>query len=155
MIRPAARNPRTHSPAQVEQIARSIAAFGWTNPILVDEHNGIIAGHGRLAAAQKLGMAEVPTITLTGLSAEQKRALVIADNQLALGASWDADMLALELGELGSGGFDLSIIGFSDAELDDILKEPGFAPVGEDEQGRLDQRAPVTCPECGHEFSPA
>jgi DNA modification methylase len=122
-IRPAARNPRTHSPAQVEQIARSIAAFGWTNPILIDEHSGIIAGHGRLAAAQKLGMAEVPTITLTGLSAEQKRALVIADNQLALTAGWDAELLALELGELGAADFDLSLIGFSDDELASILAD--------------------------------
>jgi hypothetical protein len=121
-ITPANRNPRTHSPAQVEQIARSITAFGWTNPILVDERGAIIAGHGRAAAAQKLGMAQVPTITLAGLTPEQKRALVIADNQLAIsGSGWDAELLALELGELGAADFDLSLIGFSDDELDAML----------------------------------
>jgi len=119
----AARNPRTHSPAQIEQIARSITAFGWTNPLLVDEAGVIIAGHGRLEAARKLGMAEVPTITLTGLSADQKRALVIADNQLALNAGWDAELLALELGELGAAGFDIGLIGFSDDELASILAD--------------------------------
>jgi len=119
----ATRNPRTHSPAQIEQIARSITAFGWTNPLLVDEAGVIIAGHGRLEAARKLGMAEVPTITLTGLSADQKRALVIADNQLALNAGWDAELLALELGELGAAGFDVGLIGFSDDELAAILAD--------------------------------
>jgi DNA modification methylase len=117
------RNPRTHAPAQIEQIARSITAFGWTNPLLVDEAGVIIAGHGRLEAARKLGMAEVPTITLTGLSADQKRALVIADNQLALNAGWDAELLALELGELGAAGFDIGLIGFSDDELAAILAD--------------------------------
>ena len=119
----AARNPRTHSAAQVEQIARSITAFGWTNPLLVDEAGVIIAGHGRLEAARKLGMAQVPTITLTGLTADQKRALVIADNQLALNAGWDAELLALELGELGAAGFDIGLIGFSDDELAGILAD--------------------------------
>jgi DNA modification methylase len=117
----AARNPRTHSPAQVEQIARSIAAFGWTNPVLVDEAGGVIAGHGRLEAARKLGMADVPTITLAGLSPDQKRALVIADNALALNAGWNDELLALELAELGANSFDLSLIGFSDDELAAIL----------------------------------
>src|SRR3954469_11467145 len=120
----AKRNPRTHSPAQIEQIARSIAAFGWTNPILIDETSSIIAGHGRLDAARKLGIAEVPTITLAGLDAEQKRALVIADNQLALNAGWDSELLALELGELAAAGFDVSLIGFSDDEMAAILGEP-------------------------------
>ncbi len=90
---------------------------------MVDEHEAIIAGHGRLDAARKLGMAEVPTITLTGLSDEQKRALVLADNQLALNAGWDAELLALELGELGDAGFDLSLVGFSDEELAAILAD--------------------------------
>lgn len=84
------RNARTHSAAQVEQLARSITEFGWTNPILVDENRTIIAGHGRLQAAKRLGMAECPTITLAGLSDAQKRALTIADNKLALNAGWDA-----------------------------------------------------------------
>jgi ParB-like chromosome segregation protein Spo0J len=129
-LKPAPRNARTHSAAQVEQLARSITAFGWTNPILVDERGGIIAGHGRIEAARKLGMAEVPTITLAGLSAEQKRALVLADNQLALNAGWDAETLRLELGELGAAGFDVSLVGMSDAELDQILGD-GVDPAGE------------------------
>lgn len=122
-LQPAKRNPRTHSPSQVEQIARSIQEFGWTNPVLVDERGAIIAGHGRLEAARKLGMAEVPTITLAGLTDAQKRALVIADNQLALNAGWDSDMLALELSELGDAGFDVSLIGFSDDELAALLAQ--------------------------------
>lgn len=154
-LKPAARNPRTHSATQIEQIVRSMQQFGWTNPILVDEHNAIIAGHGRLEAARKLDMAEVPTIPLAGLTDAQKRALVIADNQLALNAGWDAEMLAAELASLKDDGFDLPVIGFSDAELDDMLIIPDFEPVGADAQGRLDERAPVTCPECGHVFSPA
>jgi len=119
----AKRNPRTHSAAQIEQIARSIAAFGWTNPVLIDEEARIIAGHGRLEAARKLGMAEVPTITLAGLDDAQKRALVIADNALALNAGWDSELLALELGELGAAGFDVSLIGFSDDEMAAILAD--------------------------------
>jgi DNA modification methylase len=118
---PAERNARTHSPEQIQQIARSIGAFGWTNPILIDEGRAIIAGHGRLEAARAAGLAEVPTITLAGLSAAQKRALAIADNKLALNAGWDDELLRLELGDLGLEGFDLGLIGFSDLELKDIL----------------------------------
>ena len=126
----AKRNPRTHSSTQIEQIARSIAAFGWTNPVLIDEDQRIIAGHGRLEAARKLGIAEVPTITLAGLDDAQKRALVIADNALALNAGWDSELLALELGELGAAGFDVSLVGFSDTEMDQILA-PDLDPSGE------------------------
>jgi DNA modification methylase len=114
---PYSSNARTHSEAQVAQIAASIAEFGWTNPILVDEAGGVIAGHGRILAATKLGMAEVPTITLAGLSAAQKRALVLADNKLALNAGWDNALLADELRALEVDGFDLDVIGFSDDEL--------------------------------------
>ena len=114
---PFAKNARTHSDAQVAQIAASIREFGWTNPILVDGDNGIIAGHGRLLAARKLGMATVPVIELAGLSEAQKRALVIADNKLALNAGWDDELLGLELGELESLGFDLSLTGFSELEV--------------------------------------
>jgi DNA modification methylase len=105
----------------VAEIAASIQAFGWTNPVLVDEENGIIAGHGRLLAAQQLGMQEVPVIELRGLSKEQRQALVIADNKLALSAGWDTDLLALELGELQASGFDLSLTGFSDDEIAGLL----------------------------------
>ena len=151
----AERNPRTHSDAQIRQIAASIAAFGWTNPILVDEHARIIAGHGRLAAAQQLGMPQVPTITLAGLDAAQRRALVIADNQLALTAGWDADLLRTELEALKELEFDLDLLGFGDDELADLLDDPDFAPSAIGDQSRLDERSPVTCPECGHVFAPS
>ena len=97
---PYARNPRTHAESQIAKIAASIVEYGWTNPILVDGDNGIIAGHGRLAAARKLGLDQVPVIELAHLTVAQKRALVIADNRLALDAGWDEEMLALELAEL-------------------------------------------------------
>jgi hypothetical protein len=116
-LAPAERNARTHSQEQIAQLVASISAFGWTNPILIDEDRAIIAGHGRLEAAKAAGLSEVPTITLTGLSAAQKRALAIADNKLALNAGWDDELLRLELGELGLEGFDLSLIGFSELEL--------------------------------------
>jgi len=123
MLAPAERNARTHSQEQIAQLVASISAFGWTNPILIDEGRAIIAGHGRLEAAKAAGLSDVPTITLTGLSAAQKRALAIADNKLALNAGWDDELLRLELGELGLEGFDLSLIGFSDLELKDILAD--------------------------------
>jgi ParB-like chromosome segregation protein Spo0J len=114
---PYARNPRTHSPAQIAKIAASIVEFGWTQPILVDGDNGIIAGHGRLAAARKLELAEVPVIELGHLNPAQKRAYVIADNRLALDAGWDDELLALELAELSEAGYDLQLTGFEDDEL--------------------------------------
>jgi DNA modification methylase len=118
---PYARNPRTHSQAQIAKIAASIVEYGWTNPILVNGDNGIIAGHGRLAAARKLNLIEVPVIELAHLSTAQKRAYVIADNRLALDAGWDEEMLALELAELSEAGFEMALTGFEDAELQDLL----------------------------------
>ena len=115
---PYARNSRTHSDDQVAQIAASIKEFGWTNPILVDGENGIIAGHGRLAAARKLGMKKIPVIELAHLTETQKRALVIADNKLALNSGWDNEMLALELEELKLEGYDLKLTGFGEDEID-------------------------------------
>ena len=120
---PYARNTRTHSPEQVAQIAGSIQEFGFTNPILIDGENGIIAGHGRVMAASKLGLAKVPCIRLAHLTDTQKRAYIIADNKLALNAGWDEEMLALELGELKDEDFDLSLIGFDDSELGDLMAE--------------------------------
>jgi len=117
------RNARTHSVEQVAQIAASIREFGFTNPILVDGENGIIAGHGRLLAARKLGLTEVPVIELTDLTEAQKKAYVIADNKLALNAGWDLEMLAVELGELQGFDFDLILTGFSDDELSKLLTE--------------------------------
>jgi len=110
---PYARNARTHSDEQVAQIAASIKEWGWTTPVLVDEQGGIIAGHGRTLAAQKLGMAEVPVMVAKGWSEAKKRAYVLADNKLALNAGWDNEMLALELGEIGELGFNLDLTGFS------------------------------------------
>lgn len=117
---PYARNARTHTPDQVAQIAASIAAFGWTNPILVDEGGGIVAGHGRLEAAKSLGMDTVPVICLAGLSETERRALVLADNKLALNAGWDFGLLSEELAALDVGELDVALIGFSDAELEQI-----------------------------------
>src|SRR5271155_3088589 len=118
---PYARNPRTHSESQVAQIAASIAEFGFNNPILVDTKAGIIAGHGRLLAAQKLGLEEVPVIVLDHLSEAQKRAYIIADNQLALNAGWDDELLRAELLALHDESFDVSLIGFEDEELAKLL----------------------------------
>jgi DNA modification methylase len=120
---PYARNTRTHSPEQVAQIAGSIREFGFTNPVLIDADNGIIAGHGRVMAASKLGLAKVPCIRLSHLTDTQKRAYIIADNKLALNAGWDEEMLGLELGELADLDFDMDLIGFSEEELAGLLAE--------------------------------
>jgi site-specific DNA-methyltransferase (adenine-specific) len=115
-------NSRTHSDEQVAQIAASIKEFGWTNPILVDGTNGIIAGHGRLLAARKLGYKEVPTIELADLTETQKKAYIIADNRLALNAGWDNEMLTIELNDLLEDGFALELLGFDPKELDALLE---------------------------------
>jgi site-specific DNA-methyltransferase (adenine-specific) len=114
---PYARNSRTHSDEQTAQIAASIQEFGFTNPILIDGKNGIIAGHGRVLAARKLNLTEVPCIELSGMTEVQKRAYIIADNKLALNSGWDNEMLALEMTDLTDAGFDLSLTGFSDEEV--------------------------------------
>ncbi len=124
---PYERNPRTHSEAQISQIAASVKEFGWTSPILIDEGNGVIAGHGRLMAARKLGMVEVPCIILEGLTETQKRALVIADNRLALNAGWDEELLATELRDLAESDLDLDMLGFEDFELDRYLNSDTVA----------------------------
>lgn len=120
---PYARNSRTHSDAQVAQIAGSIREFGFTNPVLVDADGGIIAVHGRVMAARKLGMDEVPCIRLVHLTDAQKRAYVIADNKMAMNAGWDDELLALELVELGELGFDLDLTGFSMDEIEALTPE--------------------------------
>jgi len=131
---PYARNPRTHTDAQVAKIAASIVEYGWTNPLLVDGANGLIAGHGRLAAARKLGLDEVPVIELGHLSPTQKRAYVISDNRLALDAGWDDELLALELAELSQAGYDLALTGFEDAEIDALLADDVAGGDGDVEQ---------------------
>lgn len=118
---PYARNARTHSPEQVGQIAASMREFGWTYPVLVDEEDGIIAGHGRVLAAQKLKLLEVPVIVARGWSDAKKRAYVLADNKLSENAGWDAALLKVELGDLQGAGFDLSLTGFSSLELRGIF----------------------------------
>jgi ParB-like chromosome segregation protein Spo0J len=119
---PYAKNSRTHSDEQVAQIAASIREFGWTNPILVDGQNGIIAGHGRLMAARKLGHKEVPTIELADLTETQKKAYIIADNRLALNAGWDNELLTIELNDLMADGFALELLGFDSKELSALLE---------------------------------
>ena len=118
---PYVNNSRVHSDEQVLQICSSIREFGFTNPVLIDEENGVIAGHGRLMAAKKLDMEKVPCIILAGLSEAQKKAYVIADNQLALTASWNMEVLALEVEALQAEDFDLNILGFSDEELNNLV----------------------------------
>jgi DNA modification methylase len=120
---PYARNARTHSDEQVAQIADSIKEWGWTTPVLVDETGQIIAGHGRVMAARKLGIDEIPVMVASGWSEAQRRAYVLADNQLAANAGWDMDLLKVELGDLGEAGFDLDLIGFSGDMLAGLLEE--------------------------------
>ncbi len=122
---PYVRNARTHSDAQVAQIAASMVEFGWTNPILVDGDNGVIAGHGRLLAARQLGHSTVPVIELAHLTPNQKRAYILADNKLAENAGWDEELLRLELADLKLADYDLGLIGFDPDELDDILSPAG------------------------------
>src|SRR6516165_6364542 len=132
---PYAKNARTHSPEQVAQIAASIVEFGFNAPILVDSNAGIVAGHGRLLAARKLNLAEVPVVVLDHLSETQRRAYILADNKLALNAGWDEKVLAAELRDLEDGGVDLALVGFSDEELEDLLAgdEPQSSPNVEEE----------------------
>jgi len=118
---PYVNNSRTHDDEQVAQIAASIKEYGWTNPILVDEQHVIIAGHGRLSAARKLKMETVPCIQIDNLTDARRRALVIADNKLAMNASWDYDMLKAELQSLNDEAFDMSLLGFSPDELKNIM----------------------------------
>lgn len=122
---PYANNPRTHSEQQVAQVAASIQEFGFNNPILIDEHNSIIAGHGRLAAAQKLDMNTVPTILLEGLSEAQRKAYVIADNKLGLNSGWDDDLLRVEIERLGELDFDLDILGWD--VVPEFVDEPDYS----------------------------
>ena len=151
---PYARNSRTHSEEQIGQIAASIKEWGFTTPILVDEDNEIIAGHGRLLAAQKLDIKQVPVMVAEGWTEAQKKAYVIADNQLALNAGWDNEMLKIELKELEDLNFSLPLIGFSVNELTDLFFDANFDPASEDEQGKLDELDPkmVKCPHCAEQF---
>ena len=133
-LQPYAKNSRTHSDEQVDQIAASITEFGFTNPVLVDSKDGIIAGHGRLMAAKRLNLSEVPVIVLDYLTDAQRRAYIIADNKLALNAGWDEGVLSTELALLSDDGFDLSLMGFSDEELADLMPDVEELPPGADDK---------------------
>ena len=154
LLIPYARNTRTHSSEQVQQIANSINEFGFLNPIITDGKNGIVAGHARVQAAQILGIDQVPTIDAGHLTDEQKRAYIIADNKLALNAGWDDNLLKVELKELDNLNFDLSLTGFDLDELAAMFDEPNFKAGTEDDQGKLDELDPkiVKCPHCDQDF---
>ena len=152
-LTPYARNARTHSAAQVAQLAASIREWGWTTPVLVSPDGGVIAGHGRLLAARQLGMVNVPVIVAEGWSEAKTRAYVLADNQLALQAGWDNELLALELGELGELGFDLDLTGFAADEIAALtpsvqLEQESSAKEIDADGFLLGHR----CPRCGMEF---
>jgi ParB-like chromosome segregation protein Spo0J len=150
---PYVNNSRTHSDEQVAQIAASIKEFGWTNPILVDGQNGIIAGHGRLLAARKLGHKEVPTIELADLTDTQKKAYIIADNKLALNADWDKEILSIELGTLQGDNFNIDLLGFDAIELSDLFDEQIKIPESSSEEIDIDEyNMNCKCPKCGFEF---
>jgi ParB-like chromosome segregation protein Spo0J len=148
---PYERNPRTHSEEQISQIAASIREFGFTNPILIDGNQRVIAGHGRFAAAKALGMDKVPCIDLSHLTEEQMRAYIIADNKIALNGGWNEDLLRVELTALKELGADLQLTGFDVTELADIMlgKDVEFK---EYDESAADDVQLATCPKCGHTF---
>lgn len=161
-LKPYERNARTHSPEQVAQIVASIREFGFTNPILVDGSDGILAGHGRLAAAKDMGLAEVPVIVLNHLSAEQRRAYIIADNQLALNAGWDTELLQIEVAALNLADFDLTLLGFDEDRIASLLDPEG---IDQEEKAPKDYKGSEEyeeenfsefehkCPRCNFEFN--
>lgn len=153
---PYERNSRTHSKEQVAQIAASIAEFGWTNPIIIDAAGDIIAGHGRLEAAKLLGMQKVPCVVIDHLTDAQRKALVIADNKLALNANWDFKILTDELMELDHLNYDMQLTGFSEKELDLLLggnenerKRVGVKEYTREAFSEFDHE----CPKCGFSFN--
>ena len=153
-LTPYARNARTHSPAQITQLVASIEEFGWTNPVLIDAAGEIIAGHGRVLAAQQIGLVTVPCLRLGHLSAAQKRAYVIADNKLALNAGWDLETLAAEIAALGEMAFDLGLLGFDEGELANLVKAADETPP-ESSSKEIDPDKYAMgsrCPRCGFEF---
>ncbi len=140
---PYARNARTHSEAQIAQIAGSIKEFGFTNPILIDKDNGIIAGHGRVAAARKLNLSQVPCIRLEHLSETQRKAYILADNRIALNSGWETELLSTELEELKDLGINLESLGFDSDEIDALLNkiEPTVGLTDEDEAPEVQEQA--------------
>lgn len=161
---PYARNARTHSPEQVQKLAGSIKEFGFLNPVVISEDGGILAGHGRVMAAQKLGLKEVPCVIESHLTETQKKAYILADNRLALDAGWDSDMLKIELEELSGEDFKLlEHTGFSDDEIkrfvscDEFISEfdvDSMIKERNTENDSVKKRKTVKCPGCGYEFEP-
>ena len=149
---PYANNAKTHPEEQIVKIASSIKEFGFNAPVLIDSNNGIIAGHGRTLAAQKLGMEEVPCVVLDHLSDVQKKAYILADNRLGEigGSDWDMDLVSLELEALQELDFDVDLTGFDD----NFIGICDFDPASEEDQGKLDELDPkwIDCPYCGKEF---
>ena len=150
-LKPYGKNARTHSEQQIGQIVESIREFGFTNPVLIDSKNGVIAGHARLQAARRLDMKEVPCIVLAGLTEAQKRAYVIADNQIALNSGWDEKLLAMEFADLKDAGFNLDLLGFDASEMADItqgreVNQPEY------DESVASTVSMATCPQCGHSF---
>ena len=152
---PYARNARTHSQEQVAQIAASIREFGFTNPVLIDAQDGIIAGHGRVLAAMKLSLDSVPCILLEHLTEIQKRAYIIADNKLALNAEWDEEMLALEIQGLKEEDFNIDLLGFDEKELKRMLAFGIDDETPPADFKEVDENIPTEhkCPRCGYVYS--
>lgn len=153
---PYANNSRTHSDDQIDQIAASIKEWGFTNPVLIDEDSVIIAGHGRVLAAQRLGLKVLPTMTATGWTDAQKKAYVVADNKLALNADWDDELLKAELDDLKELDFDLDLLGFDEDELADILDDDDpLEPTSSTQEINPGEYVmECKCPKCGFEFDP-
>lgn len=147
---PYARNARTHSDEQVTQIASSIKEFGFNNPILLDGENGVIAGHGRLMAAKKLGLSEVPCIELQGLTQTQKKAYILADNKIALNSGWDYEILKVELEDLKTQDIDMDAIGFTDFDISSIDNDGFFDEIDNTKPEK--EPKTIKCPNCGEEI---
>jgi ParB family chromosome partitioning protein len=150
ILHPYTKNSRTHSDEQIEQLIKSIKEFGFTNPILIDPSRNVIAGHARLQAAKILNLPEVPCITLYGLSDEQKKAYVIADNKLALNAEWDIQTLISEVEDLEDAGYEVGLIGFSKDELEDFSE----SKIEELDTEKVSDHKDKTksCPQCGYQY---
>jgi ParB-like chromosome segregation protein Spo0J len=147
-------NARKWKPAAVVKVAASIKAYGWRQPIVVDDAGVIVIGHLRRAAARQAGLPQVPVHVAAGLSPEAIRGLRLADNRTHDEAEWDIDLLTREFGELKALDFDLRATGFDLLQVDSYLRGVNFTPATEADQDRLDQKKPTKCPECGHEFTP-
>lgn len=152
-LKPYANNARTHSDDQVAQVAASITQWGWTMPILSQPDGTIIAGHCRVLAAKSLEMKTVPVIVAEGWTEAQTRAYVLADNKLAENSGWDENLLSVEVTDLSLQKFDMALLGFAPEALNDLIGSPNFPPSSVDDQRRLDQKSPITCPNCQHEFT--